>query len=382
MDALKITKEEIRQRQAAARDILKKEGRDALIAEGGCGISQRAWLRYFLDYYVPVFTEYLVLPLEGPVVFFARSEENSRQVLERGAADEVVLLPPWESHKGPGQFVAQALKSCGISRPALCGEVSAMFLASLMLGLGELPFVDLTPKLEAIRMIKSEAELALCREAVALNEAVFLELLKSVRPGSREMEAVARASAFARRLNCEDQLWLIGSGRAPRPRSLAAATQLCHTWRKGELCSAVIEIAGSGGYFGEIAHLVSIGKPQEEVRRAFRALSQARREGEKLIRPGSPAGAAPLRISQALMEEGYWQAPYPGVMGHGQGLDMSEGPMLAAENEMPLQPGMRVNLHPALTLKSGAQVTACDCYEVTETGCANLSALPDEIIVL
>jgi len=379
---LRISTQEILRRQKRVREVLRSEGADALIVEGRCGIEQRGWMRYLIDYYVPVFAESLVIPLDGPVTFFARNEGNARAAGERGLIDQVICMPPEEAEKQPGRCVGQFLRSNGVSRPALCGEMSRMFTGSLKEALDGMPLMDLTDSMMEVRLVKSQEELAMCREAVKLNESVFAKFLRGVREGRREIEAVAEASCHGQKLDCEDQFWLIGSGPAPRQRSLPLAIQKDHKWEKGDLCSVVIEIAGSGGYYGEITHLISLGEPSEEVKRAFRMLTLARREAEKLIRPGERAGAAAQEVSRCLMDAGYWKNPFTGIMGHGQGLDMSEGPMLAAGSDLLLREGMRINLHPCLTLRNGVGVTACDCYEVTDKGCRRLSALPDDLIVL
>lgn len=378
---MRLSKQEILRRQNLVKEVLKKNDADAMIVEGSCAIDQRGWMRYLMDYYVPVFSEYLVIPKEGPVTFFAKNSGNAKSVEQKGLVAQVLLIPGTDG-SAPGKCVAELLKQMGAEKAAYCGTMTAPFAATMKAELGSAELKNLTRDIELIRTRKSAEELVLCREAVKLNEDIFMEFLKGARAGNREMDAVADAAGFAVKMRCEDQFWLVGSGDAPCTRSLPLAEEQNHVWKEGDLCSVVIEIAGPGGYYGEVTHLFSIGEPSEEVRKAYDVLREARRAAEEVLRPGQPIGAAARKVSEKLMEAGYWKEPFMGIMGHGQGLDMSEVPMVSASNDMILEEGMRINLHPVLVLENGVGVTACDCYEVTEDGCIRLTALPDEMIAV
>jgi hypothetical protein len=52
---------------------MESEGIDALVAGASAQLDQRGLLRWLFDYYLPVFEEYAVIPLDGPAVFFAHN---------------------------------------------------------------------------------------------------------------------------------------------------------------------------------------------------------------------------------------------------------------------------------------------------------------------
>ena len=124
---LRISKEEILLRHARVRQTLEEAGFDALILQGSCAIDQRGWMRYFIDYYVPVFSEFLVLPLDGPIAFFARNGANGKAVEESGLVDRVQLIPSAEADSKPGKCVGEYLRSIGAKRPVICGETDRAF---------------------------------------------------------------------------------------------------------------------------------------------------------------------------------------------------------------------------------------------------------------
>ena len=378
---MRLSRQEILRRQNQVKEILQKNGADALVVEGSCAIDQRGWMRYLMDYYVPVFSEYLIIPKDGPVTFFAKNPTNGKGVEEKGLADQILLIPGSDGIS-PGKCVADVLKTRNVTKVAYCGTMTAPFAHTMKAELESVEFLNLTWEIECLRSRKSEEELILCREAIKLNEDIFQEFLKGVRSGNREMDAVANAAGYAVKIRCEDQFWLVGSGDVPRTRSLPLAEEQNHTWKEGDLCSVVIEIAGPGGYYGEVTHLLSVGKASDDVRTAYAVLHRARRAAEAQLRPGQPISAAAQTVSEKLMEAGYWKEPFTGIMGHGQGLDMSEAPMVSVGNSMILEAGMRINLHPTLVLESGIGVTACDCYEITADGCVRLTQLPDDLIEL
>jgi Xaa-Pro aminopeptidase len=352
----------------------------------------RGVLRYICNYYLPVFEEYLVVPLSGPMTFFAHDSSGADYMAEFGVADDVRIIPGYEYNSDPGRCVGEFVKSLAPKSLGIAGYagISANFYLSLRRHLGGLEPRDFTKELNAVRMVKSPAEIALTEAAIALNEDAFRQYLQLVRPGNRELDAVDRISEAALKKGAEDLYWMASSGKIPRLGYLSEARRRKHVWQAGDYHYIVLEHSAEGGHFGETTHLISLGAPNPEYERVFAVVCKSQRAAAAQIKPGALVGKLADAAEEVLTDAGY-AAPYKGessivtrppAIGHSQGLDVWEFPRIVHGDETVIQPGMRFNLHPAVTLLDGAKITSCDCWISTETGGRRLSSLPYEIIVV
>ena len=379
-----VSREEIGRRWGAARREMERAGVGALVAFGSPQLMARGVLRWLVDWPTPVFEEYLVLPLDGPVTLFVHDASEAEFAREFCAADEVRVIPALEYVSDPCRRAADFVRELGPGAVGTAGRgMSAGFLASLTRNLGRAA-VNLDPQLERLRMVKSPEEMRLSEAAVRLNEDVFRHYAGLVRPGGREVDAVAEASRFALSLGAEELYWMSASGPVPRLALMAQARGEGHVWRAGDCHSIILEHAAAGGHMGETTHLLSLGRPKEEYARAFAAVGEAQTAAASRIRPGATVGELADAAEEALIALGYAERRGPDVppapIGHGQGLDVWEVPCIVSGDMTPMVPGMRFNLHPSVRLKDGAVITSCDCWALEEGGARRLSTLPREIL--
>lgn len=380
--------QELRGRLEAVREAMAEAGMDVLITGSSAQLEHRGILRYLADYTLPVFEEYLVIPLNGPVTFFAHDPCGAAHVADSGTLDDIRIIPGHEYNSDPGKCVAEMVKGLGprtIAVACLAG-ISAKFFNSLSRHLGTAAFTDFTDRLNAIRMVKSPLEVALSEAAVRLNEDTFRFYLQQVKPGNRELDAVTDASTFALRNGGEDVYWMASSGPVPHLAYLATARRRNYVWRQGDYHYAVLEHSATGGHWGETTHLVCLGEPKPEYAKAFQAVGEAQRAAASMITPGGTVGALADASEAALAGLGYAAARTPGsapvAIGHSQGADVWEFPRIVSGDATMIRPNMRFNIHPAVTLPDGAVITSCDCWISTDTGARRLSTLPYEIIAV
>lgn len=379
---------EARARQQAVREKMAEQGIDVLITGSSCQLEYRGILRYLANYYLPVFEEYLVIPQNGPVTFFAHDPSGASYAANSGAVDEVRIIPNHEYNADPGKCVAEFVRSLSPKSVAAAGQpgISENFFRSLARHLDAAPFTDFTDALNAIKMVKSPAEIALTEAAVKLNEDVLRHYLQYVKPGNREMDAIIDASAFTLKIGGEDMYWMVSSGPVPHLAYLAEARRKQHVWQPGDYHYIILEHSAAGGHWGETYQLVSLGEPKPEYVTAMRAVDEAIQAAADAIRPGATVGSVAEASDKTLVRLGY-ATPRPQgtpakAIGHSQGVDVWEFPRIAADDPTVILPGMRFNMHPSVALPDGAVITHCDCWISTETGARRLSTVPCEILTV
>lgn len=130
-----------------------------------------------------------------------------------------------------------------------------------------------------------------------------------------------------------------------------------------------------GGYFCDFDRNFAIGPLDDRVHRAWDLLGDATRAGEAQLCPGQTASEV-FRAMQSVLGGGTGA----GRLGHGVGMELTEGLSFRAGDETILQPGMVVTLEPGLQIDGGGTLVHEDVYALTETGARRLSPpMPDRI---
>ncbi len=381
-----ITKEEIRRRQEYLRRIMAGMETDALCVGASAQIDTRGIFRYLINYYLPVFEEYLVIPRLGPAVLFVHDSCGMDYARNFGVVDEVRVMPEREYAADPAKSVVSFLRDIGCKTVGtVWGRgISSSFCLSFRNHLGGIKTKDFAAILDRMRMIKSPAEIAIMKEAVRFNEKVLEVYLKEIAIGRREQDTLGEASLFALQNGAEDLYWMNFSCKIPAMGYHAASRERASRWQRGDYHYVVLEHSYRGGYFSEIIQMVSLrGKPKKEYLDAYRAVSAAQREAGCAIKPGVQVSRLSDIARSVLAAYGYCrpEAPFPSI-GHSQGLDAWEPPRISGDENITIKPGMRFNLHPSVTLPDGAKITSCVSYLSTENGSELLSTPSGEIIVV
>ena len=131
---MRISPEEIRSRWQRVREEMAASGIDVLVTGASAQMESRGTLRYLADYILPVFEEYLVLPLSGAVTLFTHDAAGAGYAGQYSVTDDIRIVPGHEYNSDPGRCVADYVRSLGDSRVGLSGlaGLSANFYLSLL----------------------------------------------------------------------------------------------------------------------------------------------------------------------------------------------------------------------------------------------------------
>jgi Xaa-Pro aminopeptidase len=271
---------------------------------------------------------------------------------------------------------------CALARPKDTARVQGWLTAVRAMGRRGVSapeaVVDLLPLLDAMRLVKDEAEIATLRRAAAITSAAHERLLRACRPGQREVE-----------LEAELLHEFVRHGAQPAyPAIVAAGANACilhypaggAELRAGDLClvDAGCEV---DGYASDVTRTFPVaGRFSGEQRAVYEIVLAAQAAAIAAVRPGArfnaPHDAATRVLTQGLidlgvldgsldgaLESGAYKAYYMHRTSHFLGLDVHdvgdtrEG-AAPAEGERPwrtLEPGMVLTVEPGLYLR-GAPV--------------------------
>jgi Xaa-Pro aminopeptidase len=246
---------------------------------------------------------------------------------------------------------------------------TSLILAKLADAL-KVELVPLTGFIEELRLEKDPGELAKIERAVLLNEAVFQEVYRTLRPGQTEKE-VAHTIENAMRLKGAERPsfdTIVASGpnaalphAVPSDRSLAV----------GE--TVVIDMGLMlDGYCSDMTRTVVLGTPDARTVALFRLVRKAQLAGLNSLRAGI-SGMAVDKIARSVIERAGLGERFGHGLGHGVGLNVHEGPSLNYRNRKPLAAGMVVTVEPGVYIPDWGGIRLENMAVIEENGCRVLN---------
>jgi len=232
---------------------------------------------------------------------------------------------------------------------------------------------------EALRMVKSAAEIEAIRRSVQTNSAALERALDSFRTGMTEQALAASIEYQMRLLGAEKPSFetIVASG---------AHSALPHAGPReapiGPNCFLLIDMgAFQDGYASDMTRTLFTGVPPPKARSLYRAVLEAQLAAIDAVRPGIPTARVDAAARRVLRRYGYEKA-FIHSTGHGLGLEIHEPPRLGRGEKTPLEPGMAITIEPGAYVPGYGGVRIEDTVLVTTTGCEVLTPTSKELVRL
>ncbi|MBP1732398.1 MAG: aminopeptidase family protein [Deltaproteobacteria bacterium] len=242
-------------------------------------------------------------------------------------------------------------------------------------------FVDATDPIDYLKAIKSPEEIEFIKGTAALQDAAFEYVRQRIKPGMRDADINAEADYISTKLGSTRLQVLISSYQpGEKPMGFMGRHFMNRVLKKGDHVVLLLEGNGPGGYYTEIARVISLGEPTQEAKEMFARVLEAQELTLKMLKPG----ATPKDIWDAnndfLRKIG--GEPEGRMYAHGEGYELVERPAIRYDEPMKIQAGMNLAVHPVFK-NSRVWTTLCDNYITTDSGVsACLHKTPKEIIVV
>jgi len=224
------------------------------------------------------------------------------------------------------------------------------------------PFTDLV---ERLRVRKSAAELAAIEQSVRLNEEVFLEIYRGLRPGMSERQVAHAIENCMRRKGASGPSFdtMVASGpNGALPHAVPSERLL----REGE--PIVIDMGlVLAGYCSDMTRTVVLGTPDEKTVVLIRLVRRAQLAGLAALKAGV-TGREVDRAARAIIAAGGYGNRFGHGLGHGVGLAVHEAPSLNKRYRRRLAAGMVVTVEPGIYLPDWGGVRLENMAVVTGDG--------------
>lgn len=230
-------------------------------------------------------------------------------------------------------------------------------------------------RVEELRRVKDEAELAAIEEASKLADEVWRWSLERGLAGRSEREVARAAEARIREHGGEPSFpAIVAAGpNGAQPHAEPGEREI----GRGDL--VVFDMgARLDGYCSDGTRTFATGEPGEEGRAVYEVVLEAQLASLAAIKAGVKGEDADKVAREVIAAAGHGNRFGHGL-GHGVGLEVHEGPRLSLRSDDVLAAGEVVTVEPGVYLPGNLGVRIEDLVVVTEEGLRNLSGLPKNL---
>jgi Xaa-Pro dipeptidase len=347
-----------------ARRLMHANGADALLIGAGASLNYFAGVGWGA-------TERLVamlLPRRGRPILIAPAFEQGSLEAELGIEAELRL---WEEHESPSALVAATLRELRAGTLAVDPAMAFVMVDRIRLAAPSAALADASRIVDGCRSRKSEAELALMRQAKQMTLEVQRRAARILREGMKASDVRRFIDEAHRALGAAGSSFcIVQFGRSTAfPHGLPGDDVLA----EGDM---VLTDTGCavGGYNSDITRSYVFGEPDAEQRRVWQVEQEAQQAAFDAVRPGVPCeeidAAARAVLARHGFGPGYRLPGLPHRTGHGIGLSIHEAPYLVRGDRTQLTPGMCFSNEPMIVVPGRFGIRLEDHFHVTEDGAA------------
>ncbi|MDF2571950.1 MAG: ypdF [Sporomusa sp.] len=274
--------------------------------------------------------------------------------------------------------LAESVKGLGLGRIGFESDfITWEVYQKLSDCLGE---TELLPvKLDGLRIVKDQQELALLTKAVAIADSAFNDALKMIKPGITELDIALELEYQMRKLGAEKPAFdtIVASGlRSALPHGRASNKII----EAGNFITidfgAVFE-----GYHSDMTRTVVVGTATDKQREIYNIVLAAQLAGINAVKAGK-TGKEVDQIARQVIDDAGYSKYFGHGLGHGVGLFIHEEPRLSPSGDIKLAQGMVVSVEPGIYLPGWGGVRIEDLVVVSADGCTILTASSKDLIEL
>jgi Xaa-Pro aminopeptidase len=335
-----------------------------------------------VDAYVissPVHVSYLtgfsgdssILVLTQKRVLLVSDSRYTVQIEEECSELETYIRPPAQKLL---EALAHALDKLALHRVAFESQtVTVADLQTLRDLASAIEWKPVTDRVESLRLVKDETEVAQIRQAIGIAENAYQAFRALLRGCDTEKDLADAMEGYVRRAG--------GTGTSFPPivavgerSALPHAPPTTRTVDSGEML--LVDWGACGPFYkSDLTRTLATRKIPPKLEEVYTVVLKAQQQAIRAIQPGVQAQSIDAEARGVISQAGYGPAFGHGL-GHGLGLQIHEGPFLRPGSDVVLVPGMVFTVEPGIYLPGWGGVRIEDDVRVTADGCEVLTHLP------
>ncbi len=216
-------------------------------------------------------------------------------------------------------------------------------------------FANAGDLMRPLRRIKSPEEIAIMREAGAVTEAAFTDVIARLKHGMTEYEINAEVDLQLHRHGALGPSFVTSMYNSGPTHHLGLGH--ANTLRGASLLPPVALLfdfgAAYNGYCYDFGRTVFFGEPDAEALRIFDTIMQSQAAGIQALRAGHVTCEEVDQAARSVVETAGYGPYFRHRLGHSIGMDVHETPFLVAGDTTPIQDGMAFTIEPSILVPGG-----------------------------
>ncbi len=253
-------------------------------------------------------------------------------------------------------------------------------------------FVPAQGRVEKLRMIKRQDEIAYIRQAAKLTDECFDFILGKIRPGVTEGELAGEIESFFRKSGADAAFSpIVAFGKnTSQPHYSSKLSFKAPQSLALKLDDIILLDFGArvNGYCADMTRMVFVRQPKHEWKLAYQTVLEAQKAALSYLQAQGRALNSQLSGSYAdrtarevIRESGL--PPYPHSLGHGVGLDIHEKPRLTIKKPFgKLKAGMVFSVEPGIYIEGRYGIRIEDLVLLKKDGLEILSQSKKTLTIL
>ncbi|HEX2916411.1 MAG TPA: aminopeptidase P family protein [Chloroflexia bacterium] len=287
-------------------------------------------------------------------------------------------LLDWKDSDGPQGRLSEVLGKAGKAHGAVGNHLWSMFTLELQKVMPDASWSTASQVLKKLRVVKSAKEVQLLKDAAAVADKTFSELVNLQFSGRSERELMGDINNLLLKYGQEQMLFcIVGSGpNGAQPHHHTGDRVI----QPGDV--VVLDFGGSyKGYCSDMTRTVLVegGQPDSDFEKVYNIVNEARAAGHRQARPGVSCESVDAASREVITRAGYGEY-FVHRTGHGIGMEVHEDPYIVGGNNQVLEPGMAFSIEPGIYLPGRFGVRIEDIAVVTENGEENIDLSTHEIV--
>lgn len=379
---------ELERRLTAVQQAMREKGLDCCIAQTQSTIFDSI-TRYLTDTVTHAYGTTLIIPAEGKITMINHGVEEDDAPVPASLRNVKKLYKksycqPFGCTDGiTGNLVAEELNAGGFKRIGLIMKqlMSADTLDIVREKVAGCEIVDFTKEFSYIKAVKSPEEWKLIDKALEAHRQLMDMVPVMIRPGRMEYEMLADIEQASRYIGC-DWIGNVAVGAAPNGKGTPFQQNFGANRRieEGDGVTVMIEVSGPGGIYCELARTFCLGEPDADLVYAY----EVAKGGQELVAASAKPGVTCKELTELyikyIADKGITDQRVRFV-GHSQGYDMMEAPVICLREDMELREDMFLCIHPEIFYKDQFAI-CCDNYRITQNGGVRVTQAPQGIFTL
>ena len=229
------------------------------------------------------------------------------------------------------------------------------------------------------RSVKSAEELVTMRQAQAISDRSFTELLNFIRIGRTEREVASELEYLMRKFGGDGLAFdtiAVSGKNSSMPHGVPTEKLI----ESGDFLTLDFG-ALKDGYCSDMTRTIAVGCIGDEQKKVYETVQKAQNKAFEVIKAGASCRMVDS-AARSLIEEAGYKGCFGHALGHSLGLEIHEEPRFSPLTEAFAMAGNVLSVEPGIYLEGKFGVRIEDVVVITEEGFENLAHSSKQLIIL